>query len=141
MAGRESTILYVLQDTIQRLDNLQGSHDCNSLVVRLEYLNRSIVNNAELVGLGSAVDYLKDVEREMDVRSNDCNGTKIYNGRLGRPSFDINEGQLSYLIDSGFTVPQISELLGASRRTTERRMSLFDITISGEGKAEFLVSF
>ena len=71
MAGRRSTLLSVLQHTTQRFDNLQGFDDCSSLVLRLDYLNRSIVINAELSdsfvrGLGLTIDCLKEIECERD---------------------------------------------------------------------------
>ncbi|XP_019857141.1 PREDICTED: uncharacterized protein LOC109585483 isoform X2 [Amphimedon queenslandica] len=47
----------------------------------------------------------------------------------GRPHFDIQKDQLSSLIDSGFTVVQISEIIGVSRRTIFRRMSDFELSI------------
>ena len=46
----------------------------------------------------------------------------------GRPSYDINEDQLRSLIDLRFTVPQISELLHVSMRTTERRLAGYGIS-------------
>ena len=44
----------------------------------------------------------------------------------------VSEDQLIFLVDNGFTVPKISELMGISKRTVERRMSMFGIRISGE---------
>ena len=42
--------LSVVQDSIQRLDSCQQQDDYSSLVLRLEYLNRTIVNSGELPG-------------------------------------------------------------------------------------------
>ena len=139
VAGRGSTIWSVLQDTIQSLHNLQGSDDCSSLVLRLDYLNRSIVNNVELPdsfvrGLGLAIDCLTEIECEMDVRSNNRNASKIYSGRQGRPSFDRKEEQLSCVVETG-------ELLEVSTRTIGRKLSRFGIRISGKKKADFYVSY
>ncbi len=43
--------------------------------------------------------------------------------RCGRPQIKVNEDQLVYLIESGFRVKDIGEILHCSKRTVERRMS------------------
>ena len=128
-------VLAVVEETIQRLDNCQGD-DYSSILLRLEYLNRTIINNGELpesivAGIGLAIKCLKD---EQETTHGD-RAVKMFSGCPGRPSFQVSEDQLSYLVESGFTVPQISQLLEVSRRTVERRMSHFGIRISG--KTEF----
>ena len=55
---------------------------------------------------------------------------KVLTGRPGRPPFQVSEDQLSHLVESGFSVPQISLLLGVSIRTIERRFFFFIILIS-----------
>ena len=50
-------------------------------------------------------------------------------GRVGRPRFVITSEQLQYLVENHFTVPQISQLLGVSSRTVERRLSDYGISI------------
>ena len=51
-------------------------------------------------------------------------------GQRGRPSFEIGEEQLSYLLEQGFNVRDIESILGVSVRTVERRMSSFGLTVS-----------
>lgn len=46
-----------------------------------------------------------------------------------RPRFDIPSEQLEYLVDHGFTVPQMAPMLGVSTRTVERRLSSYNINI------------
>ena len=54
-------------------------------------------------------------------------------GKRGRPSFEIGEEQLSYLLEQGFNVRDIGSILGVlSVRTVERRMSSFGLTVSGK---------
>ena len=126
----------VVQDSIQRLDSCQQQDDYSSLVLRLEYLNRTIVNSGELpdsvvAGIGLAIRCLQEQQEAVTRRS--CSRVaRTFTGRPGRPSFQVVEEQLSYLVESGFTVPQISELLEVSIRTVERRMSHFGIRISGK---------
>ena len=53
------------------------------------------------------------------------------NWRRGRPAFEISREQLSYFVEQGFKVKDISPMLGVSVRTVERRMSFFGLSISG----------
>ncbi len=46
----------------------------------------------------------------------------------GRPSYDIAEEQLVSMIDLGFTVPQMSQMLLVSTRTLERRIAQYDLS-------------
>lgn len=46
--------------------------------------------------------------------------------------FEVTEDKLSSLIDQGFKVPVIAQLLGVSSRTIERRMSTCGLSIAGE---------
>ena len=52
-------------------------------------------------------------------------------GERGRPSFEITEEQLLFLLEQGFQVGDISNILGVSARTGERRMSKFGLSVSG----------
>lgn len=52
-----------------------------------------------------------------------------YTGRIGRPRFDIPCQQLKVLIESGFTGPQVAEMLGTSLSTVRRRMQEFGLFI------------
>ncbi|KAK3702167.1 hypothetical protein QZH41_015074 [Actinostola sp. cb2023] len=52
-------------------------------------------------------------------------------GRRGRPAFIIPHEQLSYLLEQGFTVPDISTMLGVGQRTVERRMSEYNLKVAG----------
>ena len=46
----------------------------------------------------------------------------------GRPSFNISKDQIEYLMHCNFTVKEISEILGVSKRTVERRMTAYELT-------------
>ena len=66
--------LSVVQDSIQRLDSCQQQDDYSSLVLRLEYLNRTIVNSGELpdsvvAGIGLAIRCLQEQQEAVTRRS------------------------------------------------------------------------
>ena len=56
----------------------------------------------------------------------------VQSGSAGRPRFDIPQLQLSFLVESGFTGPQIASILGVSLRTVRRRMAGYGLSMSGE---------
>ncbi|XP_028397381.1 uncharacterized protein LOC114521162 [Dendronephthya gigantea] len=49
----------------------------------------------------------------------------------GRPKIDISREQLAFLVDQGFTAWEMSEVLGVGKRTVQRRLATFDLSISG----------
>ena len=53
-------------------------------------------------------------------------------GERGRPSFQIPKEQLSFLLEQGFKVQEVSSILGVAKHTIERRMAAFGLCVSGE---------
>ena len=49
----------------------------------------------------------------------------------GRPKISISQEQLSFLVDQGFTVKEMSSILGVGQHTVERRLTAFHISIKG----------
>ena len=107
-------------------DDRHPSTEFQPLVLKLDYLYRIVVNLnidgavIELVGLAKTAN---------------PSGYKAplkLSGRRGRPTFDIDEEQLLFLLEQGFQVCDISSILCVSVRTVERRMSSFGLTVSGK---------
>ena len=82
-----------------------------------------------MAGIGSAIACLSSAQQSSVLT---YRADRSFTGRRGRPPFNVSEDQLIFLVDNGFAVPKISELMGISKRTVERRMSMFGIRISGE---------
>ena len=55
----------------------------------------------------------------------------IIGNHAERPWFEILQSQLSFLVESGFTGPQIAEMLGVSLRTVRRRLSEYRLGCLG----------
>lgn len=53
---------------------------------------------------------------------------RIFSGIPGRPSYDLIANQLQALLEVGFNVGQIADLLQVSKRTIERRLAEYGIT-------------
>ena len=58
-----------------------------------------------------------------------CSAQVAIAGGVGRPAFEIPRGQLQFLIESRFSVPQIAQLLGVPISTVRRRMSSYNLSI------------
>lgn len=71
---------------------------------------------------------LRDKQQCSSVRSV-ANPPTVRIHRFGRPSFDIQYEQLSYLLENRFTVHQIADMLAVSERTVYRRMSHFSLSV------------
>ena len=69
------------------------------------------------------------LESRQQYRSQQVGLLAVSVGCVGRPRFDIPNDILSCLIENGFSVPQIAELLGVSVRTVRRRMSEIGLSV------------
>ena len=112
-------ILSVIESAITSIDSLKNKDNISSLVLRLDYLNRVIVGEGLpdpiVSSLGKVLFILREKEMEPDW---EINGTDMESSRRrGRPSFDVKEEQLSFLVENDFKVPEISLMLGVSTRT------------------------
>lgn len=56
----------------------------------------------------------------------------VRTGAVGRPGFDVSLQQLFFLVENGFSVPQISDMIGVSVRTVRRRVSEFGLSIRAQ---------
>lgn len=91
----------------------------------------SRVQSGALICTQQALDQLRELISEMEQPSLsrytaaplECNGL------VGRPSYDIPESQLQYLLQCKFTVPQISMILNVSVRTIRRRMEMYSLSV------------
>lgn len=54
---------------------------------------------------------------------------KTFTGERGRPVFDITKEQLQFLTEKKFTVGEMAQLFGVSKRTLQRRLSEFGLSV------------
>ena len=71
----------------------------------------------------------KEIERLNQL--SECCGTAavIQSGVVGRPMYHISEQSLEFLLESNFTVPQISIMFGVAISTVRRRMSDYGLSV------------
>ena len=53
----------------------------------------------------------------------------VLSGAVGRPRFEVPCHQLEFLLEAGFSVPAISNLVGVSVSTVRRRMSCYSLSV------------
>ena len=118
-------ILRIYEDYITTIFTLACSSWWHQI---FETYRRNVKRRTECV----SEEFLREKEMEPDWEINSTDVDMESRRRRGRPSFDVKEEQLSFLVENDFKVPEISLMLGVSTRTVERRLSSFGISISGK---------
>lgn len=125
---------------ITALENISDPLEIDGLILRLDYLIRTLVNledhpqTDEIIRLlGEACN---DLTSEAQLRLVEEEAVdfapQVRTQRRGRPAFEIKEQQLSFLLNEGFKIPTIALLLRVSTRTVERRMKKYGLSVSGK---------
>jgi len=128
-----------INDVVSRIDSLHDPSEIGSIILRLEFINRMLVNLEVPDDVVNTMLRLHDATKWIEARYNSHisahNGYQASldrTGRRGRPAFIITAEQLNFLLEQGFRVPVISVLLGVGKRTVERRMSELNLKVSGK---------
>ena len=110
------------------------SSDLQRAITKLDYVQRMAVNlemDESIISLiGQAYRMLEQID-DNDSIQNTYRASLNEGQQRGRPSYNISEEQLSFLLEKGFQVKDISAILGVSSRTVDRRMSAFGLSMSG----------
>ena len=150
----ETRIRYVidaLHDVVSALDRYEDSGDdltdFQPVILKLDYLQRLVVrfevddNVMEMVRMAYQMLVEIDENKHINCSSAGYRASLNMNGQRGRPSYDIMEEQLSFLLEQGFKVLDVSNILGVSVRTVERRMSTFGLSVSGKVQCTVYVGY
>ena len=114
----ETTIQYILLHYNHIANDAEMLDDvCDLIEQVLQCLSVYVLNdNSPLNELFTAVrDLAVAIKADKESRY-------VLSMRRGRPKVDIQEDQLQYLVDQGFTIYDISVMFDCSRRTVERKM-------------------
>ncbi len=124
--------LNVVQDIIFRLGRISNSGEIDGLLIRIDMVKTRVVNldldDSLIEGLNRAHNLLTESEIDANLPRH---------SRAGRLSFDVNENQVTLLLEQNFKVAEISRLKElkstpiVGKRTLERRMNLFGIGVRG----------
>lgn len=131
----------MVNDLVTRLDRLNEEadrFDVGTLVLRLDVLHRMLVNPdsdqeiVHTVGILHASANTIERSQSINLSRSEYHPTSTPNGRRGRPAFEISREQLSFLLEQSFKITEISAILGVSKRTVERRLASFDLSVTGK---------
>ena len=134
------SVVEAINDLITRLERLENSEngfEIGSIVIRLDYITRMLVNLEvpdEIINTMTGLyETVVQLEANHNVVVSHGYAAPIFcTGTRGRPSYEIPREQLSFSLDQGFKVSQISIMLGVGQRTVERRMSAFGLSVLGD---------
>ena len=128
-------IIFDVINAIEVFENSGArSSDLQRSITKLDYVQRMAVNlemDESIISLiGQAYRMLEQID-DNDSIQNTYRASLNEGQQRGRPSYNISEEQLSFLLEKGFQVKDISAILGVSGRTVDRRMSAFGLSVSG----------
>ena len=108
-------------------------YDC--LAFRVDHLNHVMVYCSTVINVPPEVnELLNQCQSLIEAIGNKTDeayfAPTVKTGLRGRPAYNITKDQLLFLVSSGFNVPQISSLLNVGKRTIERRLHEFGISIN-----------
>ena len=124
-------------DIQRRLE--RGNNDVDGLdyiIFRLDWVintlirytcDENVLTESDSGDLQRVTDLLRQVKDSLVIECSDTctayRAERVFSGTYGRPKFNIPREQLQFLLEQGFTVPAIANILGVSSRTIERRLS------------------
>ena len=128
-------IRQTLHSLVRRLEN-SNEDNLDSVSYRIDWLYNSLVRYVGVYDLVSeqVISLIRDAKDLLQilVSQNDVPHSyrveQVSNGGRGRPRFDVSKEQLEFLLERGFSVPAVAQILGISVRTTERRLQEFGIS-------------
>ena len=124
------------RNLIHRIDSLNDPDCVEGISLRLDVLKRYFVNigidDITLQLVDRAYQVIHQCEQRFKASIRSTGPAKVYTGKRGKPAFDINEEQLNFLLEQGFKVGEMSHMLGVGKRTLERRMHSFGLSVTGK---------
>lgn len=136
-----STLRRVAADLRSFEDGRMPQDAADAFVSCLEMAYRELLVQEQLDGhpldraytlVSEALANLRALQNEAQIDPQQYLPPAIHTGCAGRPRFDIPQQQLITLVESGFTGPQMANILGVSLSTVRRRMAQFGLSISAE---------
>ena len=129
-------VVTFMRDTANAINHLRNQ-DIDLIKLTLDYINRMLVMldiPEEVINNMTS----RHLQLERLIHNNSyCHQDQYLapttqpSGR-GRPKIDISMEQLSFLVDQGFTANEMSGVLAVGKRTVQRRLAAFGLSISGK---------
>ncbi|KAK3732013.1 hypothetical protein QZH41_016884, partial [Actinostola sp. cb2023] len=129
------SVINAINDLVSGIDHIKEPSDIGLLSLRVDCINRMLVTldvPDDIVNSMSAIyEQLVIIEKQHKTSQYHYQAPLRKDGGRGRPTFNISQEQLTFLLDQGFSVPEISSVLGVGKRTVERRLSSFGLSVTG----------
>ena len=141
-----SGVVRAINDLVVRIERLNDPSEIGSVVLRLDYITRMLVNLDVADDIVNTMSCLHETVLAIEADSSSPVGqgyrTQLNRaGRRGWLSFDKKRELLSCLSEQGLKGKECSDLFGVGQRTVERRMSSFGPSVSGERFSVLFYSF
>ena len=105
-------------------------YQVNKLFGMMRASHQCTTQQLEAVGVGLRL--LQDAQYSIEENRVGYEPQFLVNGLRGRPRLDISNDQLQYLLELGFSCPQIANVLGVSLSTVRRRMTDYNLSVSAQ---------
>ena len=105
-------------------------YQVNKLFCMIRASDQCTTQQIEAVGVGLSL--LQDAQNLIEEGSVGYEPHLLVNGLKGRPRLEISNDQLQYLLELGFSCPQIANVLGVSLSTIRRRMTDYNLSVSAQ---------
>ena len=123
---------HCIQNILRELEERVAENgSLENLQRRLAWLLSVIVRHQNIIDrvvVDLITDALSCITGSIETR-NGAATVQIFSGTPGRPKFNIPYEQLNFLVERGFTIVKMAELLGVSARTIERRFQDFGLSV------------
>lgn len=106
--------------SLQRLEHVM------SLLARMTDVETQVNYEPVMRLLQRARQILQDLR---DISHQERNPIQTFTGTAGRPSFEIPEAQILFLVEQGFSSTDMGIMMGVSSRTIRRRMQQYGVSI------------
>ena len=105
------------------LDHVQYRIDCLYEII-LRCFDIGFVDESVVTVVREALDCFKLNDNDVMYKAG-----KVFTGSSGRPRYNISREQLEFLVQKRFSTAEIAVLLGVGKRTVERRLEEFHLSI------------
>ena len=119
-----------VNQTITTLENLIDPLEINGLVLRLDYLFRTLDNLDNHSQMDEIINLLGEACNQLTSEAQDVQqqavefAPQVFTQRRGRPAFEIKEEQLSFLLEAGFMIPTMGMVPNVNMKTLHKNESM-----------------
>ena len=128
----ENSLLSILRQ-LENVDMDPNVYD--SCYFRLDCVYHAVARYHDVIDEGNTLLNILTEARQIMSRKSENPAVcyiagQVFTGERGRPKYNVPQDQLEYFLQKRFSVKEIAEMLGVSKRTVERRVNGFGLSVS-----------